>query len=193
MPLPPDPAILAGSAALGRQLAALLDVTKQVKGVTQGTITAELIVVAAPRYRENSQALDENEGHFDIKARWGRVGHTGQVMPGPGLLSGPRVMGEYRSSDWGIEAVNVHLNDDVYWANVPSGVWNYTLGGYQVLKKWLSYRSYDVLGRGLHLREVEEFTSIARRIAALLLLYPALNANYKSMLAPVEEDVLVAV
>jgi hypothetical protein len=49
------------------------------------------------------------------------------------------------------------------------------------------------LGRGLHLREVEEFTNIARRIAALLLLYPALNANYKSMLAPVEEDVLVAV
>jgi hypothetical protein len=89
--------------------------------------------------------------------------------------------------------VDVHLNEDVYWANVPVGVWSYTLGGYQVLKKWLSYRSYDVLGRPLHLHEVMEFTHIARRIAALLLLYPALNANYEAMLSPVEGAVLVAV
>jgi hypothetical protein len=31
-----------------------------------------------------------------------------------------------------------------------------------------------------------------RRIAALLLLYPALNANYEAMLAPVEEKILVS-
>jgi hypothetical protein len=29
---------------------------------------------------------------------------------------------------------------------VPSRVWAYTLGGYQVIKKWLSYREHDVLG-----------------------------------------------
>jgi hypothetical protein len=28
---------------------------------------------------------------------------------------------------------------------VPEPVWNYTLGGYQVLKKWLSYRESALL------------------------------------------------
>jgi hypothetical protein len=191
LPLPPDPAVLNSSAALGQRLAALLDVAKPVQGVTQRPITLELAALAMPRHRNTIQQLNGNEGHFEVRARWGRSGHTGQVMPGPGLLSAPQVMSEYRSAAWGVEAVDVHLNDDVYWANVPSGVWAYTLGGYQVLKKWLSYRSYDVLGRSLHLHEVEEFTCIARRIAALLLLYPALNANYEAMLAPVEESILV--
>ena len=31
------------------------------------------------------------------------------------------------------------------WSNVPSNVWGYKLGGYQVLKKWLSYRESKVL------------------------------------------------
>ena len=30
-----------------------------------------------------------------------------------------------------------------------TAVWNYKLGGYQVLKKWLSYRESKVLGRNL--------------------------------------------
>jgi hypothetical protein len=31
--------------------------------------------------------------------------------------------------------------------NVPPRVWDYTLGGYQVIKKWLNYREQSVLGR----------------------------------------------
>ena len=48
------------------------------------------------------------------------------------------------------------------------GVWNYKLGGYQVLKKWLSYRESKVLGRKLLPEEVQHFTDTARRIAAIL-------------------------
>jgi hypothetical protein len=49
---------------------------------------------------------------------------------------------------------DVFLNDKVYWSNVPSAVWEYTLGGYQVIKKWLSYREKGpkekpVLGRSI--------------------------------------------
>ena len=37
---------------------------------------------------------------------------------------------------------------DAFWRNIPATVWTYNLGGYQVLKKWLSYREHDVsLGR----------------------------------------------
>ena len=65
------------------------------------------------------------------------------------------------------------------WRGVPAAVWGYTLGGYPVLKKWLSYREAALLGRPLHLAEVEEFRNSARRIAALLALSDALDANYR--------------
>ena len=42
---------------------------------------------------------------------------------------------------------DVYLNDRAYWRNVPAAVWGYRLGGYQALKKWLSYRERRVLGR----------------------------------------------
>ena len=55
------------------------------------------------------------------------------------------------------------------WRNVPAAVWGYKLGGYQVLKKWLSYRESKVLGRSLRPEEVRHFMDTARRIAAILL------------------------
>ncbi len=40
----------------------------------------------------------------------------------------------------GSKTCDVYLNELAYWTNVPANVWNYTIGGYQVIKKWLSYR-----------------------------------------------------
>jgi hypothetical protein len=47
-----------------------------------------------------------------------------------------------------------------------------------VMKKWLSYREKTLLGRDLKVEEVREVTRMARRIAAILLLQPELDANY---------------
>ena len=47
-------------------------------------------------------------------------------------------------------------------------MWGYKLGGYQALKKWLSYRERKVLGRSLLPDEVQHFTQTARRVGALL-------------------------
>ena len=80
-------------------------------------------------------------------------------------------------------AADGFLNNSVYWRNVPQRVWDYTIGGYQVLKKWLSYRERDLLGRALSPDEAREVTAIARRIAALLLLAPQLDANYRAVAA----------
>lgn len=74
---------------------------------------------------------------------------------------------------------DVYLNDVAYWRNVPTRVWNYTIGGYQVIKKGLSYREHKLLGRPLTVEEAREVMNIARRIAAILLLEPALDANYQ--------------
>ena len=60
---------------------------------------------------------------------------------------------------------DVYLNECAYWRNLPPAVWTYKLGGYQVLKKWLSYRERPLLARPLAPEEVQHFTDTARRIA----------------------------
>ncbi|MGD0828078.1 MAG: type ISP restriction/modification enzyme [Desulfobaccales bacterium] len=34
---------------------------------------------------------------------------------------------------------DIYLNESAYWQNIPARVWGYYIGGYQVIKKWLSY------------------------------------------------------
>ncbi|MBI4569677.1 MAG: hypothetical protein HY719_14890, partial [Planctomycetes bacterium] len=80
----------------------------------------------------------------------------------------------------GTTTYDVYLNERAFWRNVPAQVWRYTIGGYQVIKKWLSYREHDLLGRALNADEVREVANIARRLAALILLQPALDANYEA-------------
>ena len=49
----------------------------------------------------------------------------------------------------GDKTCDIYLNDTAYWRNIPSRVWEYAVGGYQVIKKWLSYREQEVLGHAL--------------------------------------------
>ena len=64
---------------------------------------------------------------------------------------------------------DMYLNDRAFWRNVPAVVWHYKLGGYQVLKKWLSYRERDVLHLPIKPEEVHHFTDTTRRIPAILI------------------------
>lgn len=45
----------------------------------------------------------------------------------------------------GATACDVFLNYRAYWRNIPANVWEYHIGGYQVIKKWLSYREEKIL------------------------------------------------
>jgi hypothetical protein len=78
-------------------------------------------------------------------------------------------------------AYDSDLNARAFWRNVPANVWTYTLGRRQVMKKWLSYREFDVLGRSLTDTEAREVRGMARRIVAILLLGPKLGANYQAV------------
>ena len=78
---------------------------------------------------------------------------------------------------------DIYLNDNAYWGNIPERVWQYIIGGYQVIKKWLSYRAEKVLGRAMKPEEVRDVTHIARRISAILLMEPELDANYAAVKA----------
>ncbi len=55
-----------------------------------------------------------------------------------------------------------------------------TIGGYPVIKKWLSYREHRVLGRPLRLEEMTYVTEVIRRLKALLMLGDELDANYRA-------------
>lgn len=83
----------------------------------------------------------------------------------------------------GDTVLDVYLNEHAFWRCVPRRVWEYTLGGYQVVKKWLSYREQPLLGRALTVDEVREVTAMTRRIAAILLMEPALDGAYAAVKA----------
>ncbi len=73
----------------------------------------------------------------------------------------------------------MYLNETAYWRNIPANVWEYYIGGYQVIKKWLSYREQALLGRALTADEGREVMDMGRRLAAIVLLQPALDKNYR--------------
>lgn len=105
-----------------------------------------------------------------INARWGYAGQGGVTMPGPGKTT---------TGTLGDGFLDIHLNATTRWKDVPEAVWNYTLGGYQVLKKWLSYREHSLLGRPLTSDEAQQFTHHVRRIASILALHGELDAHYR--------------
>ncbi len=192
VPLPASAAALRASAALGARVAALLDTERPVGGVTAGAIRPELRDVAVIR-RAGGGQLDPQQGHLDLTAGWGHAGKGGVTMPGRGRITNYEIRDT--SEEGGAPSprhpfslsprLNVWLNDDAYWGNVPAAVWDYTIGGYQVIKKWLSYRERPLLGRGLTLDEVEYVTHMARRLAALVLLRPELDENYRAVVGDV--------
>ncbi|MBI3946622.1 MAG: N-6 DNA methylase [Armatimonadetes bacterium] len=192
VPLPASRDALLASAALGRRVAALLDPETPVPGVTAGALRPEMPVIARIT-RVGGGSLDPNQD-LSVTAGWGHAGKGGVTMPARGkavardytpeeraaLESGAAALGLDPAAALtllGETTCDISLNDVACWENVPARVWEYTIGGYQVMKKWLSYRERPLLGRPLKPAEVREVIDIARRIAALRLLEPALDGS----------------
>ncbi len=162
---------LAKSAARGRELAALLDSETPVPGVTEGALRPEMAAIAVP---STTTGHNMSADDFALTAGWGHFGSGQAVMPGQGRVVERPYTAEERAAFGdaakvlGNTTFDIYLNDIAYWRNVPSAVWTYKLGGYQVLKKWLSYREQKVLGRPLKPDEVQHFVDTARRIGGVL-------------------------
>lgn len=184
IPLPDRQETLIASAKLGRQIAALLDPETPVAGVTSGKLRPEIKTIAVVS-RVGKGNLDPNID-FALTAGWGHSGQNKVTMPGKGkVIDRSYTPEEQNAIAEFIEQLgathDIYLNDIAYWKNIPDRVWNYTIGGYQVIKKWLSYREQELLGRSLKQEEVIEVTQMARRITAILLLEPELDANYQTV------------
>jgi hypothetical protein len=186
IPLPTDAQILKASAKLGRQIASLLDIDSKVKGVNEPPIRSELQSIAVIE-REGKGAVNPDEGDLELTAGWGHPGKGGVTMPGKGkAIERPYTPQEAKALSesaaiLGEKTVDVYLNDRVYWRNVPVRLWAYTISGYAVIKKWLSYREKELLGRTLSVDEARYVTETARRLAALMLMGPRLDHNYRTV------------
>jgi hypothetical protein len=200
IPIPKEPDQLRTSSALGLAVGLLLNPETAAPGVSTGTLRPGLRVVGLPSKRGGA-ALDTAD--LAMTAGWGSTQNAGGgtiVMPGRGLtevrayteVERTALEAEAQAHDMtlddllaliGTRTVDVHLNDETFWSNVPEKVWDYTLGGYQVIKKWLSYREKSVLGRPLKLDEAVYVSQMVRRIAAILMMGPELDANYRACAA----------
>ena len=111
---------------------------------------------------------------FAVTAGWGHFGVRQAVMPGAGRVFERAFTPEEHAaidtvpSALGNTTFDIYLNSRAYWRNVPALVWSYKLGGYQILKKWLSYREREILGRPMQPADVQHFSESARRITQLL-------------------------
>lgn len=205
IPLPHGQEELRTSASLGEIVASLLDPESPVPGVTSGALRTGLRVLAVPKKSDGTtfgaedMALSVGWGAAQISSSGGLI-----VMPGRGQAdlreysdaeldalsteATPSEVGDQSVTDLlGPKTFDIHLTEQAYWCNIPAAVWEYKLGNYQVLKKWLSYREKSVLGRALLSSEIVEFSEKVRRIAALLLMGHQLDVNYASACATAVE------
>jgi len=193
IPLPTDATHLTHSAELGARVSALLDTESSVAGVTSGSLEP-IYAVVGKLTRIGGGALASHE--LAVSEGWGRGGHGAPVMPGSGRLTlresydegelealsgAAEALGEDRSAliDRLGPPIDVHLNPVAYLKGVPTAAWEFTVGGYQVLKKWLSYREQEVIGAPLRVAEARDATAIVRRLTALVVMQPTLDASYE--------------
>jgi hypothetical protein len=186
IPLPKSQELLIKSAELGQAIASLLDTENPVIGVTKKP-TPALQKIALISCTDGVN-LNPDKGDLIINVGWGHGGKNGVTMPGKGKA----IARQYTTAEMsvispemrkllGTKTYDIYLNDRAYWQNIPSRVWEYTIGGYQVIKKWLSYREEKLLGRGLTIAEVQEVSEMTRRITAIILLESDLDDNYQNI------------
>ena len=150
IPLPDTRKTLEASAALGEQIAALLDTEADVPGVTCGKI-APLLKTIGLITKVGGGQLDTAGNDLAVTAGWGHFGKAGVVMPAKGKLA-ERQHDEKEAKAIDAEAasrgispaevrrllgdntLDVYINGTAFWRNIPRNVWDYYIGGYQVIR-----------------------------------------------------------
>jgi hypothetical protein len=183
IPMPNDRSEFDASAELGERLANLLDPDTNVQSVTTGTVASHLKVLGV---------LSASD--LAVRAGWGHRDSKGRVNPGKGrterrayssseldaITHGASVLGIAvdRALELLGQPLDIYLNETTFWRCVPAKVWDFFIGGYPVVKKWLSYREETVLGRPLTKDEAREVTGMVRRLTAIVLMTDELDTNY---------------
>lgn len=103
------------------------------------------------------------------RQRWsaasGTNGDDHKSYHSPPILLYTRAGGVYSE-----EEERILANDSGAWQNVPKLVWEYSVGGFQVLPKWLSYRHVRQTEQPLSASDIDTVTQLCRRVYALVAL-----------------------
>ena len=191
LPLPGTADQLRASAVMGRRVAELLESDEAPEDGNRGF---GVVISLRP---DGKLVLPDD---LFLRAGWGYLGKRSATMPGAGKTIERSFSTEDEESITAAAAAaslsvaeaigllgsttfDVFLNGEALWKNVPRTAWQYTIGGYQVLKKWLSYREEEIIRRPLTKGEVRAFGYLVTRLVRLLLLTPALDANYRQCVA----------
>lgn len=195
IPLPNSEEVLRSSTRLGQRIANLLDVNTSDDELDEAGVNRPPVARIA---RTDGQRLSANNlavtaGWATEQTRQQRSGAVSRiVMPGRGRIEVRERTDVERQAFTdeevdllGREVVDVYLNPTTCWRGVPEAAWDFKIGGFQVLRKWLSYRERAILGRSLTTAEARQFTSMCTRLTKLILLGPQLDENYiASVVAP---------
>ena len=163
----------------GEQVTRLLDAGRDAGDVIEAVVGSGRLHALGPLKRTDGKQVRPDDLRITI-TYWG--GGKGRWKPRP-FMAEELPASKYTDA-WGERTGDLFLNDDAYFANVPELVWNYQLGGYPVLKKWLGYRQADRRdGKALTNDERRWFRQMVQRIGALLALGPSLDALYQDAAA----------
>ncbi len=147
-------------------------------------------VLHAPEYRQRYAdllrtdfprlPLPADAKHFDWLSRLGLTlvrTHLLQELRRRGLAQ-YRGQGNHRieALRYSVKEEAIHINEAQYFEPVPQAVWEFQVGGYQVLDKYLKSRK----GRTLTLDEIGHVAKVADSLAFTIEQMAAIDAAYKS-------------
>jgi hypothetical protein len=138
LPIPKEVNLFDRLVSAGVQVTSLLDAGRDAGDVIRAVVGADRARALGPLKRIDGKQVRPDDLKLTVtywgggKGRWKARPFTAEELPAP----------EYGEA-WGERTGDLFLNDDAYFGNVPELVWNYQLGGYPVLKKWLGYRQAD--------------------------------------------------
>jgi hypothetical protein len=121
-----------------------------------------------------SPALDQPLVRFDVSGsnRVEKVRYAPPAPGGPGVPPGPGSTGETPGPPSFLEKGRVYINQQQYFEGVPPEVWNFHIGGYQVLHKWLKDRK----GRTFNWDDITQYQKIVVALKETIRLMAEIDA-----------------
>jgi hypothetical protein len=138
VPIPKDKNLFDRLVVAGEQVTRLLDADRDASDVIKAIVGADLARALGPLKRIDAKQVRPDDLKVTV-TYWG--GGKGRWTP-RAFKTDEHLATEFGDA-WGERTGDLFVNDCAFFANVPEQVWNYQLGGYPVLKKWLGYRQAD--------------------------------------------------
>ncbi|HET7294375.1 MAG TPA: type ISP restriction/modification enzyme, partial [Vicinamibacteria bacterium] len=173
LPIPRDRGMLEQATGLGATVSTLLDPLKD-----PAREIREILGEDAKRLGVLSAHQGDKVSESDLLVEYSFYG----AAAGAWRERAPRSP-EILNPAWGSSTGDLWINPRVYFRHVPAEVWEFELGGYPVLKKWLGYREAKRRGeKPLTLAEARHLRGMVQRLAALLALGQQLDTAYAAVI-----------